>query len=103
MALIDNLKDAVRAVPEPDLTGYAFIVATQAQVDAMKADTYRADAPDVALYRPDGTRASRAAPHTRPRPAERHVSKAVFVVILIATTTWWLFHPTACFLPWACF
>jgi hypothetical protein len=31
------------------------------------------------------------------------VSKAVFVVILIATTTWWLFHPTACFLPWACF
>jgi hypothetical protein len=61
MALIDNLKDAVRAVPEPDLTGYAFIVATQAQVDAMKADTYRADAPDVALYRPDGTRASRAA------------------------------------------
>ena len=59
MALIDDLKDAVRAVREADLTPYQFIVLTQAQWDAVRSDAYRADSPDIGVYRPDGSKASR--------------------------------------------
>ena len=31
------------------------------------------------------------------------MSKTVFVIILVATTAWWILHPAACFLPWQCF
>jgi hypothetical protein len=59
MSLIDNVKDAVRSIKESDFTPYQFIVMTAEQWDTVRSDAHRADSPDLGVYRPDGTKASR--------------------------------------------